>query len=224
MDNYQRVIDLAKELIASVEARDGLLMQQKIDALELAYKEEFRDSLYCYEAIFTFVLMNLASAKYFAHNNMFALAHERYEEVSTRMGGFMNSKSYSDEQKSEVNDLFGELEKIHKSTPERHQNLVVGRNDTRCCLCRVMPANKTGSHMVPNFLAHPTFSWDGKGKRFHEALNHDFINAQDRNCQFYGREVPDWRFALGEGKKDVTEEDIKKNVNQLEFDNEFCLW
>jgi len=222
MDNYQRVIDLAKELIASVEARDGLLMQQKIDALELAYKEEFRDSLYCYEAIFTFVLMNLASAKYFAHNNMFALAHERYEEVSTRMGGFMNSKSYSDEQKSEVNDLFGELKKIHKSTPERHQNLVVGRNDTRCCLCRGMPANKTGSHMVPNFLAHPTFSWDGKGKRFHEALNHDFINAQDRNCQFYGREVPDWRFALGEGKKDVTEEDIKKNVNQLEFDNEFC--
>lgn len=224
MDNYQRVIDLAKELIASVEARDGLLMQQKIDALELAYKEEFRDSLYCYEAIFTFVLMNLASAKYFAHNNMFALAHARYEEVSTRMGDFMNSKSYSDEQKSEVNDLFGELEKIHKSTPERHQNLVVGRNDTRCCLCRVMPANKTGSHMVPNFLEHPTFSWDGKGKRFHEALNHDFINAQERNCQFYGREVPDWRFALGEGKKDVTEEDIKQNVNQLEYDNEFCSY
>lgn len=224
MDNYQRVIDLAKELIASVEARDGLLMQQKIDALELAYKEEFRDSLYCYEAIFTFVLMNLASAKYFAHNNMFALAHARYEEVSTRMGDFMNSKSYSDEQKSEVNDLFGELEKIHKSTPERHQNLVVGRNDTRCCLCRVMPANKTGSHMVPIFLAHPTFSWDGKGKRFHEALNHDFINAQERNCQFYGREVPDWRFALGEGKKDVTEEDIKQNVNQLEYDNEFCSY
>lgn len=224
MDNYQRVIDLAKELIASVEARDGLLMQQKIDALELAYKEEFRDSLYCYEAIFTFVLMNLASAKYFAHNNMFALAHARYEEVSTRMGDFMNSKSYNDEQKSEVNDLFGELEKIHKSTPERHQNLVVGRNDTRCCLCRVMPANKTGSHMVPNFLAHPTFSWDGKGKRFHEALNHDFINAQERNCQFYGREVPDWRFALGEGKKDVTEEDIKQNVNQLEYDNEFCSY
>ena len=224
MDNYQRVIDLAKELIASVEARDGLLMQQKIDALELAYKEEFRDSLYCYEAIFTFVLMNLASAKYFAHNNMFALAHARYEEVSTRMGDFMNSKNYNDEQKSEVNDLFGELEKIHKSTPERHQNLVVGRNDTRCCLCRVMPANKTGSHMVPNFLAHPTFSWDGKGKRFHEALNHDFINAQERNCQFYGREVPDWRFALGEGKKDVTEEDIKQNVNQLEYDNEFCSY
>lgn len=222
MNNYQRVIDLSKELIANVDARDGLLMQQKIDSLELAYKEEFGDALNCYEAIKAFVLMNFASAKYFAHNNMFAQAHARYEEVSKRMGGFMNSKSYSDEQKSEVNDLFGELEKIHKSTPERHQNLVVGRHDTRCCLCRVMPANKTGSHMVPNFLAHPSFSWDGKGKRFHEALNHDFINAQEKNCQFYGREVPEWRFALGEGKKEITEEDIKKNVNQLEFDNEFC--
>ena len=119
MDNFQRVIDLSQELVASVEVRDSLLMQQKIDALELAYKEEFGDSLYCYEAIFAFVLMNLASAKYFSHNNMFAQTHARYEEVAKRMGGFMNTKSYSDEQKSKVNNLFGELEKIHKSTPER---------------------------------------------------------------------------------------------------------
>ena len=222
MDNYQRVIDLSKELIASVGARDGLLMQQNIDALELAYKEEFGDSLYCYEAIYAFVLMNLASAKYFAHNNMFAQVHARYEEVSKRMSGFMNSESYSNELKAEIGNLFGELEKIHKSTPERHQNLVVGRYDTRCCLCRVLPANKTGSHMVPNFLAHPTFSWDGEGKRFHEALNHHFLNEPDKNCQFYGREVPDWRFAMGEGKDKVTDEDIEKNINQLEYDNEFC--
>lgn len=93
MNNYQRVIDLSKELIASIEARDGLLMQQKFDALELAYKEEFGDALNCYEAIKAFVLMNFASAKYFAHNNMFAQAHARYEEVSKRMGGFMNSKT-----------------------------------------------------------------------------------------------------------------------------------
>lgn len=222
MNNYQRVVDLARGLIVSVEARDGLLMQKRIDALELAYKEEFGDSLYCYEAMFAYVLMNLASAKYFSHNNMYAQVHARYDEVSKRMGGFMRLKKYNDEQKSELNGLFGELERIHKSTHERHQNLVVARNDTRCCLCRVMPANKTGSHMVPNFLAHPAFSWDGKGKRFHEALNHDFINDMEKNCQFYGREVPDWRFALGEGKKEVTDEDINKNVNQLEFDNEFC--
>jgi len=222
MHNYQRVIDLSNELIAGVEARNSLLMQQKIDALEIAYKEEFGNSLDNYEAIIAFVLMNLSSAKYFAHNNMFSLMHARYNEVAMRMEGFLKSKTYNDEQKLTVEKLFNELEKIHIATPQRHQNLVVGRNDTRCCLCRVMPANKTGSHMVPNFLAHPTFSWDGKGKRFHEALNHDFLNAAEKNCRFYGREVPDWRFAKGEGKVIVTDEDIQKNINQLEYDNEFC--
>lgn len=222
MHNYQRVTDLSKELIASVDARNGILMQQKVDALELAYKKEFGDSLNGYESFKAFVMMNLASAKYFAYNNMFALTHQRYQEVADRMGGFRESRSFNKEQKAEVATLFDELEKVHKATPERHQNLVVGRMDTRCCLCRTMPANKTGSHMVPNFLAHPSFSWDGKGKRFREALNHDFLNASEMNCTFYGRDVPDWRFAKGEGKEEVTEEDIKKNINQLEYDNEFC--
>lgn len=39
MHDYQKIIALSKELIASVDARDGLLMQQKVDALELAYKK-----------------------------------------------------------------------------------------------------------------------------------------------------------------------------------------
>lgn len=222
MHNYKKVIDLSNELIASVENRNGFLMQQTIEALDLAYKDEFGDSLDCYDAIKAFVLMNLASAKYFSFNNMFSLTHLRYNDVAERMDGFLKTGTYSDEQKAEVKSLFTELEKVHKATPERHQNMCVNRYDTRCCLCRVLPANKTGSHMVPNFLAHPTFSWDGEGKRFHEALNHHFMNEPDKNCQFYGREVPDWRFAQGEGKKEVTEEDIEKNVNQLEYDNEFC--
>ena len=222
MHNYKKVVDLSNELIAGVEARDGLLMQQKMDALELAYQEEFGSSLGGFEAYRAFVLMNLAGAKYFAYNNMYALAHARYDEVAGRMEGFLSSKHFSDEQKAEINAIFAEIEKIHKATPQKHQNLVVGRKDTRCCLCRVMPANKTGSHMVPNFLAHPSFSWDGKGKRFHEALNHDFLNAPDMNCQFYGREVPDWRFAMGAGKEEVTDSDIEQNINQLEYDNEFC--
>ena len=75
MNNYQRVVDLARGLIVSVEARDGLLMQKRIDALEQAYKEEFGDSLYCYEAMFAYVLMNLASEKYFTYNNMYAHSH-----------------------------------------------------------------------------------------------------------------------------------------------------
>lgn len=222
MNGNQKFIDLSNELIASVDARDGLLMQQKMDALELAYKNEFPNRLGCYEDVFAYVLMSLASAKYFAYNNMYKQVHARYSEVKKQMNGVVNSKRLNDEQEAEVKAIFAQLETIHKATPQKHQNLVVGRCDSRCCLCRTMPANKTGSHMVPNFLAHPTFSWDGKGKRFHEALNHDFLNELDKNCQFYGREVPDWRFAQGAGKNEVTEEDIRNNVNQLEYDNEFC--
>lgn len=222
MSSNQKFINLSKDLIASVDARDGLLMQQKMDALELVYKNEFPDRLGCYEDVFAYVLMNIASARYFAYNNMYGQVHARYNEVEKRMNGFLKSERFNDEQKAEVKAIVAQIEAIHIATPQKHQNLVVGRYDSRCCLCRTMPANKTGSHMVPNFLAHPTFSWDGKGKRFHEALNHDFLNASERNCQFYGREVPDWRFAQGEGKKEVSEEDIEKNVNQLEYDNEFC--
>ena len=222
MYNYQRIIDLSNELIAAVTARDGLIMQQKVDALDLAYNEEFGDSLDCFDAIKAFVLMNLASAKYFAHNNMYRLMQARYWEVASQINDFENNASYSAEQKAVVMAFYTELEKMHKATPERHRNKLVGRNDTRCCLCRVMPANKTGSHMVPNFLSHPTFSWDGKGKRFHEALNQDYLNAPDESCQFYGREVPEWRFAKGEGKTEITDEDIEKNISQLEYDNEFC--
>ena len=222
MHNYQKILDLTDELIASVEARDSLSMQQKIDALELAYKEEFGDSLGSFAAMRAFVKMNLASARYFAHNNMFSLVHACYNDVQERMDGFLKYSPYNKEQKAEVKSIFRELEKVHKATPEKHQNMVVGRYDTRCCLCRTFPANKTGSHMVPNFLAHPTFAWDGKGKRDHEALNHYFLNSGERNCTFYGREVPDWRFAKGEGKEEVSEEDIEKNINQLMYDNEFC--
>ena len=222
MHNYHKTIDLANELIASVETRDSLSMQQKMDALELAYKEEFGDSLGSFDAFRAFVKMNLASARYFAHNNMFSLVHARYNDVQERMEGFLKYSPYNKEQKAEVKSIFEELEKVHNATPEKHQNMVVGRYDTRCCLCRILPANKTGSHMVPNFLAHPTFAWDGKGKRDHEALNHHFLNSAEWNCTFYGREVPDWRFAKGEGKDEVSEEDIEKNINQLMYDNEFC--
>jgi len=166
--------------------------------------------------------MNLASARYFSFNNMYNKVHERYEEIASRMEGIRTCGKFSESQITEIDQLFVELEKIHKETPERHQNLVIERMDTRCSLCRTLPANKTGAHMVPNFLAHPTFSWDGKGKRFHEALNHDFMNAGEKNSQFYGREVPAWRFAKGMGKEIVSDEDIENNVNRLEYDNEFC--
>ena len=222
MKKYSYILSLSDELISAVNARDALTMQQKIDELEAAYKKCFGNRLDCFEAFHAFVKMQLAAMRYFAHNNMFEYVHSRYKEVAERMEGFLDAERFNKEQKETVNALFSEMETIHNATPECHQNMVNKRFDTRCCLCRKLPANKTGSHMVPNFLAHPTFSWDGKGKRFREALNHDFINAPEKNCQFYGREVPEWRFAKGEGKEQITEDDIKNNINQLEFDNEFC--
>lgn len=222
MKKYSYILALSDELISAVDTRDALTMQQKIDELEAAYKKCLGNQLDCFEAFHAFVKMQLAAMRYFAHNNMFEYVHSRYKEVAERMEGFQYDESFNEKQKDTINVLFAEMEAIHKATPKRHQNLVNRRFDTRCCLCRKLPANKTGSHMVPNFLAHPTFSWDGKGKRFHEALNHDFINAPEKNCQFYGREVPEWRFAKGEGKEHITDEDIENNINQLEFDNEFC--
>lgn len=222
MKKYSYISALSDELISAVNARDALTMQQKIDELEAAYKKCFGNRLDCFEAFHAFVKMQLAAMRYFAHNNMFEYVHSRYKEVAERMEGFQNDERFNEKQKETVYVLFAEMEAIHKATPKRHQNLVNRRFDTRCCLCRKLPANKTGSHMVPNFLAHPTFSWDGKGKRFHEALNHDFINTPEKNCQFYGRDVPEWRFAKGEGKEHITDEDIENNINQLEFDNEFC--
>lgn len=222
MKNYQRVIELSYKLNAAVEARNAIEMQQRFEDLELAYGEEFGDSLDCYEAVHAFALMNLAGARYFSFNNMFTHTHNRYEEMACRMEGIERVSDYSEDQKNVLRKLFMDLEGVHKATPERHQNMVVGRNDTRCCLCRVLPANKTGSHMVPNFLTHPSLSWDGKGKRYHEALNHDFLNEMEMNCSFYGRDVPEWRFAMGNGITEVTEEDRENNVNQIEYDNEFC--
>lgn len=109
MHNYKKVIDLSNKLIAGVEVRDGLLMQQKMDALERAYKEEFGNSLGNYDAFRAFVLMNLAGAKYFAYNNMFTLAHARYDEVAGRMEGFLSSNDFSDEQKAEIKSIFDEI-------------------------------------------------------------------------------------------------------------------
>ena len=222
MKKYSYILSLSDELISAVNARDALTMQQKIEEQETAYKKCFGSRLDCFEAFHAFVKMQLAAMRYFAHNNMFEYVHSRYKDVAERMESFLDAERFNKEQKEIVNALFSEIKTIHKATPECHQNLVNIRFDTRCCLCRKLPANKAGSHMVPNFLAHPTFSWDGKGKRFREALNHDFINAPEKNCQFYGREVPEWRFAKGEGKEQITEDDIKNNINQLEFDNEFC--
>lgn len=82
MYNYSNVIELSNDLIVSVKARESLRMQQKLDELEQSYKEEFGDFLDCFEAIEAFAKLNLASAMYFAYNNMFGLVHAGYDDVA----------------------------------------------------------------------------------------------------------------------------------------------
>ncbi len=220
--DYDRVLRLSDDLIAAVEARNAVLMQEKSEELDQAYREEFGDSIESYESFYAFCKMHLAAARYCAYNNMYGKVQHIANEIRTRHEAVEASAAFSGEQKRMVQNVVDAIEEIGRSTPQKHRNLVVGRDDTRCTLCRKRPANKTGSHMVPNFLAHPTFSWDGKGKRGHEALNHTFLNEPEQFCTFYGQDVPEWRFAKGEGKVSVSDEDIEKNINQLEFDNEFC--
>ena len=222
MKNYSRVITLASELSAAVAERNGKLMQEKFDALDLTCKAEFGSNLKSYDSFLAFSQVMLANARYFAFNNMYEYLHANFDNLKIRYDGMMKCSDFTPEQKEELTSIINAYENLKKATPVEHRNRRVPRCDTRCCLCRLLPANKTGSHMVPNFLAHPTFSWDGKGKRFHEALNHSFLNDIEKFCTFYGSEVPPERFAMGEGKEEVSEEDIEKNINQLEYDNEFC--
>lgn len=220
--NYDRVVRLSEDLLDAVDAKDAVLMQEKSEELDRAYKEEFGDSIESYESLYAFCKMHLAAVRFCAYNNMYGKVQHIVNDIRTRFEGLRKAKAFSDEQMNEVQKVVAAIDEIGRATPQKHRNLVVGRDDTRCTLCRKKPANKTGSHMVPNFLSHPTFSWDGKGKRGHEALNHTFLNELDLSCTFYGQEVPEWRFAQGEGKETISDEDIDKNINQLEFDNEFC--
>lgn len=217
-DNLRR---LYKELKDAIVTKDAELMARLYDELSEAYINVFAAEDYSFECLNEYCLSTIVCLQFKAYNNMSGSTIEEGEKTIEMIDSMISLSNYSKEEKDKLRQYKALIKSI-LAPLKPHDNLVVPRLDCRCTLCRARPANKTGSHMVPNFLSHPTFSWDGKGKRFHEALNHDFLNAPEMNCQFYGREVPEWRFAQGEGKTEVTDEYLAKNINQLEFDNEFC--
>lgn len=96
----------------------------------------------------------------------------------------------------------------------------IPRYDAQCALCRTADANKTGSHLAPNFLIHGAFSFDGKGKRFREIAMRDNLNTQTRPI-FYGPEVSPDAIKADLGRE-MTDEELEENVNSLECDNLFC--
>lgn len=215
---------LCKDLRDAIAAKEAELMARLYDELSEVYMKVFAAEDYSFECLKEYCLSTIVCLQFKAYNNMFSSTIEEGNKTIGMINSLITLSDYSKNEKDELRQFKAQIKSL-LAPLKPHKNLVVPRLDCRCTLCRIRPANKTGSHMVPNFLAHPTFSWDGKGNRGREALNHDFLNTPERNCQFYGNEVPAWRFAMGEGKKDaeeLTDEDIEKNINQVEFDNEFC--
>lgn len=98
--------------------------------------------------------------------------------------------------------------------------LKIDRFDSRCALCRQAEADKTGSHLAPNFMIHSMFSFDGKGKRYREISMRDDLNTGERQI-YYGAEVSPEAIDADHGG-DLTDEELEENVNNLVCDNLFC--
>lgn len=96
----------------------------------------------------------------------------------------------------------------------------IPRYDDNCALCRNAKADKTGSHLAPNFLIHGAFSFDGKGRRFREIVARENLNSQDRPV-FYGPEVPPDAIMADLGHE-MTDDEIEDNTKLLECDYLFC--
>ena len=98
--------------------------------------------------------------------------------------------------------------------------LKVDRYDSRCALCREVEADKTGSHLAPNFMIHGMFSFDGKGRRNREISMRDHLNRDERMI-YYGPEVSPDAINADHGG-DLSDEEIEENTNNLVCDNLFC--
>ena len=98
--------------------------------------------------------------------------------------------------------------------------LKIDRCDSRCALCREAEADKTGSHLAPNFMIHGMFSFDGKGRRNREISMRDHLNTSERMV-YYGPEVSPDAINADHGG-DLTDEELEENVNNLVCDHLFC--
>ena len=221
LDKYLKINTLSQHLLKAVEDKDAELMAVRFDELEDAYKSVFGERLDGFEAVHAFFQMMYAGTKYLSFNNFYDAARRNCVDVAARFKSICAEHAFSDGEISVLEQLSRKIETVYRGLPERHLNTFIPRQDTRCCLCRIRPANKTGSHMVPNFLAHPTFSYDGKGNRGREAMDSYYLNDSSYSSSYYGPEVPPERIARTLGRE-MTDEDIAGNINRLEYDNEFC--
>lgn len=222
MNELNNLEQLALEVWSMVADRscDVSNLALKFEELNETYSKEFRERLDSYEKVKAYFLIQRALMSFLKRFNFKKLSYERYQEVKAKFEGFGQSDEFTQVQKDAVAAIFKGMPVVSADVlknPKKFDH----RLDCRCQLCRKYPADKTGSHMVPNFLAHPSFSFDGKGKREREALNFFSLCTPEHNASFYGAEVPAKRIADAEGHE-YTDEDIAKNVDLLEVDNDFC--
>lgn len=220
MKKYKEIIATANELLSAINKKDKEQMAVKMDELEHKYRYDFGDSLTNYEAIYTYFFIKYVSVEFFQANNFYSNIHSTWEDVNPRYEGFSKSKLYSSKEKDEILHFLMQIKAIKDST-KKSTNVPSPRQDCRCSLCRKWPANAVGSHMAPNFLSHPSLSYDQRGKRYHEATDRFSINDLANPLSFYGAEVPPERIQITLGHE-VTDSDIAKNINLLEYDNYFC--
>lgn len=98
--------------------------------------------------------------------------------------------------------------------------LEIPRYDCNCALCRKVEADKTGSHLAPNFLIHGTFSFDGKGPRDREIARRTHLNFIEE-WNYYGSSVSPEAIQADMGRE-LSDEELEKNRNLLECDHLFC--
>jgi len=87
-----------------------------------------------------------------------------------------------------------------------------------CLLCKNAPADKTNSHIIPFFLIKTLVNEEGKTGRDKEV---SFQIGSDNTDVYFGRSVS--TDAINETLgRDLTEEDIEKNINHYTQDNFLC--
>lgn len=216
---YPGMLKWAEELDRALDARDDKGALKAIEQLEMIYPIEFEYPKEDFDSLNAYLRMVKASVRFFSFYNFRERVHYFFEQA-TAIGDGSVVVGLSAEEREQVKELLSAINQIAKST-KHPTSMVINRLDCRCALCRERIANNLGSHLWPNFIAHPTFSYDQTGKRDHEALDHVCINNPWWNGSYYGRDVPDERIKKTHGDS-MTEEEVKANLNRLTYDNMFC--
>lgn len=217
----QEIHNLATKLMYALQDKQAETSAVVYDELFKKLSSVFNESNSIHEHYLFFGETLAAMLKYLVKNNFYEKAHTIIGDIENLVKNSRLDNTCLEKDREKLSEILNEARLSVKSVPQKHRNLTIPRFDTKCCLCRLKPANKTGSHMVPNFLTAPTFSWDGKPKRNREALDHCFLNEMDNFVSYYGSEVPPERIEKTLGHE-MTDDDIEQNINQIEFDNEFC--